>query len=170
MNKFISILIVLFISSVAAAGLGSRPGILIATKDSTSCFPDKLVGFIEEVRGHFGKIEIASGNRGKADNRRRGGARRSLHTHCKAVDFRVPGVPKQEVRNYLTANFSGRAGIGYYCKDRFHLDVGNPRQWGGCQPSAKQAAAAKRNYRKKQTAPAANQPRSNWGPNGWVAI
>lgn len=111
------------------------PGTVINTNTTTSCFPPRLIGFIEELTAKFGNVVIQSGYRDAKHNARVGGAKHSQHIHCNAVDFSIPGVDKREVRAYLAANFSGRAGIGYYCNNRFHLDVGTPRQWGGCQPS-----------------------------------
>ncbi len=126
--------------------LSRMQGVRIATDDSTGCVPEKLKGFIDQLRTRFGRVDIRSGYRSRSHNRQVGGARRSQHMSCNAIDFSVPGVPKSEVRLFLTANFQGRAGVGYYCGDRFHLDVGNPRQWGGCQPSSREVALARRKY------------------------
>ena len=121
-------------------------GVQINTSGSTSCFPPRLVGFIDELRTRFGNVSINSAYRSVSRNRRAGGARRSQHINCNAIDFAVPGVSRHEVKEFLTANFRGRAGVGFYCNNRFHLDVGNPRQWGGCQPTSREIARANQRY------------------------
>lgn len=162
MRAFLSIL-VLSISSIADAKLSFEEiddnrqvsrmrGVSIATDDSTSCFPPKLKEFINELRTRFGSVEINSGYRSRTHNRQVGGARRSQHMSCNAVDFSIPGVPRAEVKLFLTANFRGRAGVGYYCNDRFHLDIGSVRQWGGCQPTRNEIALAQRRYPRSQLA------------------
>lgn len=155
MKIFIKLFVVFF-SSMADAKLVVEPEDIsrnsylrrsLQTNDSrTSCIPPRLAGFINELRTRFGSVEINSGYRSPQRNRAVGGARFSRHMSCSAIDFRVPGVPKSEVRLFLTANFRGRAGVGYYCNDRFHLDSGNARQWGGCQPSSREISLAQRRY------------------------
>jgi hypothetical protein len=139
-------------SDSRSRGRGSLSGVSIATNDNVGCFPKKLVDYIQEVRQEFGSVQIVSGHRSASDNARRGGAKKSQHVHCKAVDFKVPGVSKERVRGFLAANFSGRAGIGFYCNDRFHLDVGSPRQWGGCPPSSGEIRSARARSRGNQYA------------------
>lgn len=136
-------------------------GVSIVTDDSTSCFPPKLLSFINELRTRFGRVEINSGYRSRSHNRQVGGARRSQHMSCNAIDFSVPGVPRSEVKLFLTANFRGRAGVGFYCNNRFHLDVGNVRQWGGCQPSSRDIALAQRRYPRTVLAQIQNQSDDN---------
>jgi len=144
-------------------------GVRISTTDATNCFPAKLAGFVNELRTRFGSVNIVSGNRPPAENRRRGGARNSQHIGCKAVDFTVPGVPKKDVKQFLITNFLGRAGIGFYCNGRYHLDVGGVRQWGGCQPSSQEIIAATKNINSSSSsfqitnvnvAPVSSQPNS----------
>lgn len=141
------LLLVVFVATDAAAPL-TRNDIVIKTKDRTSCFPEKLWGFLEEVQNRFGRITIVSGHRGRAANKRRRGAKKSAHINCLAADFRVPGAENDVVLRYLESNFLGRAGIGFYCNGRFHLDVGRPRTWGGCQPSKNEAKKSKRTGKK----------------------
>jgi hypothetical protein len=121
-------------------------GVTVATHDSTRCIPERLTGFIDELRTRFGSVQINSAYRNRSHNRQVGGARGSQHINCNAIDFVVPGVPKSEVRQFLIANFVGRAGVGFYCGNRFHLDVGPVRQWGGCPPGSDEIATARRRY------------------------
>lgn len=126
--------------------LSQMRGVSISTDDSTSCLPPKLLTFVNELRTRFGRVDINSGYRSRTHNRQVGGARRSQHMNCNAIDFSVPGVPRSEVKLFLTANFVGRGGVGFYCNNRFHLDVGNVRQWGGCQPSQRDITLAQQRY------------------------
>jgi hypothetical protein len=74
-----------------------------------------------KVSRHFGgrTLEIYSGYR----YRRVARLRTSKHTLGRAVDFRVRGVSKRRVRDYLLRSFK-KAGIGYYPNTPFlHLDV-----------------------------------------------
>lgn len=136
-------------------------GVSINTDDSTQCLPQELRGFVNELRNRFGNVEINSAMRNRSHNRQVGGARRSQHLNCNAIDFSVPGVAKRDVRLFLIANFSGRGGIGFYCNDRFHLDVGAARQWGGCEPSRRETSEAERTYSSAQLA-LYRQPRQDY--------
>lgn len=136
-------------------------GVTINTDDSTQCLPQELRGFVNELRNRFGNVEINSGFRNRGHNRQVGGARRSQHLNCNAVDFSIPGVSKKDVRLFMIANFRGRGGIGFYCNERFHLDVGSPRQWGGCEPSRREISEAERLYSPSQLA-VYRQPRQEY--------
>lgn len=172
--KYIAFVIAAFFSDFAEARLETRwgsqetdtlvlsemRGVTTNTDDNTSCFPQELLRLVNELRNRFGTVEINSANRSRTHNIQVGGARRSQHLTCNAMDFKIPGVSRQEVKLFLTANFRGRAGIGFYCNDRFHLDVGNPRQWGGCQPSRDDIALAARRYPQEELARIASLPES----------
>lgn len=88
------------------------------------------MGLLVRVQLHFGQpLHIISGCRSKKHNRRVGGAKRSQHLHCKAVDFQIPGVSKHKLAAYLK-QMPGRGGVGVYCRSSYvHLDVGPKRQW-----------------------------------------
>ncbi len=153
MTRLIIGISVLIFSGYAEARLNSNvssvsqmSGVQVNTSGATNCFPPQLIGFIDELRTRFGNVSINSAYRSASRNRRVGGARRSQHINCNAIDFAVPGVSRDEVKEFLTANFRGRAGVGFYCNNRFHLDVGNPRQWGGCQPTSREIARANQRY------------------------
>lgn len=176
MFKYTTLILLILISLNAEARLGAEisttttttfpqvsqfDGVTISTDDSTQCFPQELRSFVNELRNRFGNVEIESGFRNRNHNRQAGGARRSQHLNCNALDFSVPGASKKDVRLFLIANFSGRGGIGYYCNDRFHLDVGNPRQWGGCEPSRREISEAQSLYSPTQLA-IYRQPRQEY--------
>ncbi|MDQ2081949.1 DUF882 domain-containing protein [Xanthobacteraceae bacterium Astr-EGSB] len=78
-------------------------------------------------------IEIICGYRAPATNqmlrkRSRGVAQFSQHTLGRAVDFHIPGVPLEAVRN--AGLRLQRGGVGFYPSSKFvHLDVGSVRHW-----------------------------------------
>ena len=90
----------------------------------------RLLRLLVQVHLHFNKpLHIVSGCRNKGYNRRIGGARRSQHLHCNAVDFHIPGVSKRKLTAYLK-RMLGRGGVGVYCRSSYvHLDIGPRRQW-----------------------------------------
>lgn len=80
----------------------------------------RLLGLLAQVSDHFGgrPIHIVSGFR------LAGGFTRdsSQHVAGNAVDFRIPGVPLTELRDYCS-HFAS-VGVGYYPRSQFvHLDV-----------------------------------------------
>ncbi|MYZ50526.1 DUF882 domain-containing protein, partial [Propylenella binzhouense] len=80
-------------------------------------------------------IHIVSAYRAPATNnmlrsRSRGVAKNSQHTHGRAMDFFIPGVPSSKIRE--TAMRLQVGGVGYYptSASRFvHLDTGSVRHW-----------------------------------------
>ncbi len=103
------------------------------------CLPKELRMLLNTVAWHYGKhVHIQSGYRSKHYNRRVGGARRSYHVACKAVDIQVKGVSKYKLARYLKS-LPGRGGVGTYCNNStVHIDVGPKRQWHyGCGMKSK---------------------------------
>ena len=94
------------------------------------CIPADLKMLLNSVAWHYGKkVHIQSGYRSKHYNRRVGGARRSFHVSCKAVDIQVSGVNKYKLAKFLKT-LPGRGGIGTYCNSStVHIDVGPKRSW-----------------------------------------
>ena len=90
----------------------------------------RLRRLLAVVSRHYGRsLVITSGCRSARHNRRVGGARRSMHLHCKAADFKVPGISKASLRRYVST-LRGRGGVGTYCgRNIVHLDVGPRRSW-----------------------------------------
>ena len=103
------------------------------------CIPSDLRMLLNTVAWHYGKkVHIQSGYRSKHYNRRVGGARRSYHVSCKAVDIQVAGVNKYKLAKFLKT-LPGRGGIGTYCNtSTVHIDVGPKRTWHyGCGRKSK---------------------------------
>jgi len=88
---------------------------------------------LERLFGKGGEFHVISGYRSPATNamlRRSGGgvAKGSLHTHGKAIDIRLPGVPLADLHRAALSLRAG--GVGYYPKSAFvHLDTGRIRRW-----------------------------------------
>jgi uncharacterized protein YcbK (DUF882 family) len=79
------------------------------------------------------RVDVVSGFRAPKYNlllRKKGRrvARDSQHTHGHAVDFRLPGVSTERLRDWARRRRLG--GVGYYQNDGFvHVDVGPVRYW-----------------------------------------
>lgn len=94
---------------------------------STVQIDDKLVGYLQQIRDHFGKaLIITSGYRCEKHNAEVGGASGSRHVMGQAADFYISGVKPAEVAKF--AESIGVKGIGLYekadCGDDFvHIDT-----------------------------------------------
>ncbi len=132
----------------------------------TSCFPARLKKLIRRVEKRYGKrLVVTSGHRSRSHNRRIGGARRSQHVHCKAVDFRIPGVNKYSLARYVKS-LPGIGGVGTYCgKSTIHMDVGPKRSWNqGCgkRRSRKRYVKRNRSRRSYRTTSLRRAKRKSW--------
>ena len=96
---------------------------------------ERLFGVLVAAADHFKaeRVDIVSGFRAPKYNlmlRKKGHrvARDSQHTYGHAVDFRLPGVTTERLRDWARRLRLG--GVGYYQADRFvHVDVGPIRYW-----------------------------------------
>ena len=79
-------------------------------------------------------LQVTSGYRDPATNARVGGARNSQHTHGRAVDISLKGLPEDQQRAIVEyARSLGARGLGYYPSNQsVHFDVrqGAPAAWG----------------------------------------
>jgi uncharacterized protein YcbK (DUF882 family) len=107
------------------------------TDDVTTMDP-QLFDAVWEVQREFGidkKVHIISSYRSPRTNemlrkRSSGVARHSLHMQGKAMDFFIPGVPLERVRE--AGLRLQRGGVGFYPTSGspfVHMDVGNVRHW-----------------------------------------
>jgi uncharacterized protein YcbK (DUF882 family) len=107
------------------------------TDDATTMDP-QLFDAVWEVQREFGidkKVHIISSYRSPRTNemlrkRSNGVARHSLHMQGKAMDFFIPGVPLEKVRE--AGLRLQRGGVGFYPTSGspfVHMDVGNVRHW-----------------------------------------
>jgi hypothetical protein len=93
----------------------------------SGCVPAALKAVLYQVSQKFGPVVVNSSVRGVRHNRRVGGARRSWHLRCMAVDFRVHGNSKG-----LWAFLRGHpivGGLHRYPLGFFHIDLGPKRTW-----------------------------------------
>ena len=107
------------------------------TDDVTTMDP-QLYDAVWEVQREFGldkKVHIISSYRSPRTNemlrkRSNGVARHSLHMQGKAMDFFIPGVPLEKVRE--AGLRLQRGGVGFYPSSGspfVHMDVGSVRHW-----------------------------------------
>jgi hypothetical protein len=92
------------------------------------CLPSKLLEVLYDAAMRFGDVRVISGYRSPSHNRRVGGASRSLHLECRAIDFFIQG-PGTGVVDWLIA----RREVGGYKRypfGSFHIDNGPRRTWG----------------------------------------
>ena len=88
---------------------------------------------IRERAGSDAPFELISAYRSPETNamlRRTtaGVASKSLHTHGRAIDVRLPGVDTEVLRNIALE--MERGGVGYYADSNFiHVDTGRVRRW-----------------------------------------
>jgi uncharacterized protein YcbK (DUF882 family) len=96
----------------------------------------RVIGFLRAVDRELGggnEIHIVSGFRSPEYNAKlvregRGVARNSLHLQGKAIDFRVPGIRLDSLREAALRLREG--GVGHYpASDFVHIDSGRFRAW-----------------------------------------
>lgn len=96
-------------------------------KAPMGCVPGELKAVLARVASRFGPISVESTRRGHTHNRRAGGARKSLHLSCRAVDFRVKARSKG-----LYAFIRAQPEVGgfkIYRGGIIHIDNGERRHW-----------------------------------------
>ena len=119
------------VASAGAFGRLSPNGLRLQTeKVDAACLKPGLVRILKTAEQHFGNpVIVTSGFRSPKDNRRAGGARKSLHMQCMAADVQIEGVSKWDLAAYLRT-VPGRGGVGTYCRTRsVHIDIGEERAW-----------------------------------------
>ncbi len=96
---------------------------------ATSCLPSDLKRVLNEAAAKFGHIRISSTHRSHSHNRRVGGAPRSLHLECRAVDFAYSGGRRGALIKFLR-NHGDVGGLGVYGgSGHIHIDDGPHRTW-----------------------------------------
>jgi hypothetical protein len=94
---------------------------LRAASGATHSIEPRLIALLGVVSNHFGsrKLEIVSGFRPYSPSQH---TAHSNHNEGKAVDFRIPGVPNEVLRDFCRT--LKNVGVGYYPNSTFvHLDV-----------------------------------------------
>ncbi len=103
--------------------VASMPGVYAPPEAIFDCLPDTLKQVLLDTAKEFGHVAILNARRPRGT-----GARESYHYQCRAVDFRVRGVPISTVYAYLKQhpNVGGRK---IYPFGFFHVDDGPSRSW-----------------------------------------
>lgn len=101
--------------------------ITIRSSTPTNCLPGDLKLVLADIAKRFGTVSVQSTHRTPQRNRRAGGARKSLHLACRAIDFRVK-VRGREVMTFLRNNKSV-GGLKMYRNGIIHIDNGDRRTW-----------------------------------------
>lgn len=92
------------------------------------CLPTELMNVIYDVAEKYGDVQILSTFRDPMRNRRVGGAPRSFHLQCQAIDFRVMGPRRDGLLEFLEAR-ADVGGLKRYPLGFFHIDTGPRRTW-----------------------------------------
>ncbi len=126
-------IIVLFMVAVLA-GCASLPGYnlfggkgTVTFKAPSWCVPFRLKRVLRQVAYKYGDVTVYSTYRSWWKNRKVGGAQRSLHRRCKAVDFVVDGNMSAVLRFVRKSRSVG--GYKRYSSGHIHIDTGSKRTW-----------------------------------------
>ena len=95
------------------------------------CVPWSLKRVLRRVAHRYGDVTVISTWRSPWHNWRVGGAGRSYHKTCQAVDFKVRGANMREVYRYVKSQ-SAVGGHKLYSARRgghIHIDTGPRRSW-----------------------------------------
>ena len=92
----------------------------------------KLVAVLQDIRDHFGKaVNVTSGYRTDAYNKKVEGALYSQHKYGGAADIYINGVTPKEIYNYVNNKYPEELGLGLYTSF-VHVDVRDGRsRWIG---------------------------------------
>jgi Bacterial protein of unknown function (DUF882) len=103
--------------------VANMPGVFAPPEARFDCLPLGLKQVLVDAAKRFGHVAILNAERGRGT-----GARQSYHYQCRAVDFRVRGVPVSTVYGFLREhpNVGGRK---IYPMGFFHVDDGPVRSW-----------------------------------------
>jgi uncharacterized protein YcbK (DUF882 family) len=98
--------------------------------DTRWCVPPVLKRTVAAVSRRYGPVIVSSTKRHKRENRLKGGAKKSWHLKCKAVDFVVKTrTSPAEIKRFLRKR-KGVGGVAYYSRTgHFHIDTGPRRTW-----------------------------------------
>jgi len=125
--------IVLFMVAVLT-GCASLPGAnffggkgTVTYKAPSWCVPFRLKRVLRQVAYKYGDVTVYSTYRSWWKNRKVGGAERSLHRRCKAVDFVVDGNMGAVLRYVRKSRSVG--GYKRYSSGHIHIDTGAKRTW-----------------------------------------
>jgi len=113
-------------SSVSALNPFARNG-TVHYNDSSWCLPGRLKRVIRQVAHKYGDVTVHSTYRTWWQNMKIGGARRSMHRKCRAIDFSVNG--NMEAAYHFVARHPSVGGHKLYKSGHIHIDAGAKRTW-----------------------------------------
>jgi uncharacterized protein YcbK (DUF882 family) len=93
------------------------------------CLPPKLIAALEDLAKKHGPIYVNSTHRSKAHNKKVGGASRSQHLNCKAIDFGLVDKSKNKAAKATIVADKRVGGYSLYPGGHFHIDTGPRRTW-----------------------------------------
>jgi hypothetical protein len=105
------------------APVSNMPGVFAPPEARFQCLPVGLKQVLVDTAKRFGHVAILNAHRGRGT-----GARESYHYRCRAVDFRVRGVPVSTVYAFIR-NHPNVGGRKIYPMGFFHIDDGPVRSW-----------------------------------------
>lgn len=126
-----NILLLLLVSSLASCS--SLPGFNFFGKGTVTyngpswCVPFRLKRVLRQVARKYGNVTVHSTYRTWWHNRKVGGASKSMHRRCKAVDFSVDrnmGAAYRYVNRHRSVGGHKR-----YQSGHIHIDTGAKRTW-----------------------------------------
>lgn len=103
--------------------VADMPGVYAPPEAEFGCLPETLKQVLLDTAKTFGHVAVLNARRPRGT-----GARSSYHYQCRAVDFRVRGVPVATVYAYLR-DHPGVGGRKIYPFGFFHVDDGPSRSW-----------------------------------------
>ncbi|KAA6404822.1 YcbK family protein [Candidatus Tokpelaia sp.] len=120
-------------ASLGGMARSTQRGVYTASPNiSTHCFRPRLVALLAGIHYKYHRpVIVTSGYRGSVHNARAGGVRDSLHIACAAADIKVPGIDKYQLAGFVRS-LPNRGGVGLYCHQAVHVDIGTPREWNWC--------------------------------------
>lgn len=134
------------------------PKVEIATKDKTSCLPKKVCTILGMIAEKHGKVSIVSAYRPERENARRGGAKKSMHIQCRAVDFLIPKrstIAEQRALASTMVNIRKKVGqmrYNVYCTGRAHVDDSGLKDgYDTCIYGKKAVAKSTKKFQRKTT-------------------
>lgn len=96
---------------------------------SPECLPDRLKHVINQIAEGYGALTIMSTHRSRQHNARVGGASRSMHLQCQAVDFMYYGGKTRDLMAFLVKNRAVGGYKKYGGSGHIHIDTGPRRTW-----------------------------------------
>ncbi len=119
---------------LSLAACSSLPGLnlfggsgVVNYQEPSWCVPWRLKRVLRRVASKYGNVTVHSTYRTWWHNRKVGGARRSKHRLCMAVDFSVDGNMAAAYR-YVSRHPSV-GGYKRYKSGHIHIDTGAKRTW-----------------------------------------